>query len=61
MRYVIIGAGAVGGSVGGLLERAGESVVLIARGEHGDRIRQGGLKFVRRVLIITCRVPAMPR
>lgn len=43
MRYVIIGAGAIGGSVGGLLERAGESIVLVARGEHGDCIRENGL------------------
>ena len=34
MRYVVYGAGAVGGVVGGLLHRSGHDVVLIARGTH---------------------------
>ena len=43
MRYVIYGAGAVGGVIGGHLARAGVPVTLIARGEHLDRIRADGL------------------
>lgn len=43
MRFVVIGAGAVGGVVGGLLARAGEDVALVARGEHGARIAADGL------------------
>lgn len=31
MRYIIIGAGAVGGAVGGRLAEAGHEVVLVAR------------------------------
>ena len=42
-RLVVVGAGAVGGTVGGLLFDAGLPVVLVARGEHGRAIRAGGL------------------
>ncbi len=43
MRWVIVGAGAVGGVVGGYLAAAGHDVVLVARGAHLDAIRAGGL------------------
>ncbi len=42
-RLVVIGAGAVGGSIGGLLIEAGHPVVFVARGAHGKKIRQDGL------------------
>lgn len=42
-RFVIIGAGAVGGTLGGLLSRAGTSAVLIARGRHGEVLAADGL------------------
>jgi 2-dehydropantoate 2-reductase len=45
MRYVVYGAGAVGGVVGGLLHRAGHDVVLIARGEHLAAIQRDGLRL----------------
>lgn len=43
MRYVIYGAGAVGGVVGAGLARDGHDVVLIARGAHGEVIASQGL------------------
>lgn len=43
MRYVVFGAGAVGGVVGGLLSVAGSEVALIARGAHLAAIRENGL------------------
>lgn len=43
MRYVVFGAGAVGGVVGGLLSVAGCEVALIARGAHLSAIRENGL------------------
>lgn len=43
VRYVIIGAGAVGGTIGGLMAEAGHDVVLVARGAHLDALRTGGL------------------
>ena len=45
MRYVIYGAGAVGGVIGAKLFEHGHDVVLIARGAHLDTIRSKGLTF----------------
>ncbi|ORA19951.1 2-dehydropantoate 2-reductase [Mycobacterium arosiense ATCC BAA-1401 = DSM 45069] len=42
-RYVIIGAGAIGGTLGGLLARAGTSTVLVARGRHAEVLAADGL------------------
>ena len=44
MRIAIFGAGGIGGYLGGRLSQAGEEVVLIARGEHLQAIRDRGLK-----------------
>ena len=44
-RFVIYGAGAVGGGLGALLTQAGHEVVLIARGPHLDALRSGGLQL----------------
>ncbi|MGO1975493.1 MAG: ketopantoate reductase family protein [Propionibacteriaceae bacterium] len=44
-RYVIIGAGAVGGGIGGLLAVHDVPVTLVARGEHLDRMRSDGLRL----------------
>lgn len=46
MRFVIYGAGGIGGSVGARLHLAGEEVVLIARGEHAAVLQSEGLHFV---------------
>jgi 2-dehydropantoate 2-reductase len=46
MRYIIYGAGGVGGVLGGRLHQAGRDVVLIARGDHLDAIRRDGLRLV---------------
>jgi 2-dehydropantoate 2-reductase len=43
MRYVIYGAGAIGGAIGGALLSAGHDVVLIARGSHLDLMNSHGL------------------
>jgi 2-dehydropantoate 2-reductase len=43
MRYIIYGAGAVGGVVGARLLECGKDVVLIARGDHLEAIRREGL------------------
>ncbi|MFP5019229.1 ketopantoate reductase family protein [Pseudonocardia phyllosphaerae] len=45
MRYVIIGAGAVGGTIGVRLYESGQDVVLVARGRHLAAIRDGGLRL----------------
>ncbi|WP_425244938.1 ketopantoate reductase family protein [Streptomyces sp. NEAU-NA10] len=45
MRYIIIGAGAIGGTVGGRLAQTGQEVVLVARGAHRTALREGGLRL----------------
>ncbi|HEY8489409.1 MAG TPA: 2-dehydropantoate 2-reductase [Dehalococcoidia bacterium] len=43
MRYIIYGAGAVGGSIGARLHQHGREVVLICRGAHLEAVRRDGL------------------
>jgi 2-dehydropantoate 2-reductase len=43
MRFVVFGAGAIGGVVGARLHQGGHQVVLIARGAHHAAIRDHGL------------------
>jgi len=43
MRFVIFGAGAIGGVVGAKLRQSGFDVALIARGAHYEAIREHGL------------------
>jgi 2-dehydropantoate 2-reductase len=42
-RYVVVGAGAIGGTIGGRLHQAGHDVVLVARGAHGEALAAAGL------------------
>lgn len=46
MRFCILGAGAIGGLLGVKLAKAGEEVVVIARGEHLAAIRENGLTLI---------------
>ncbi|MFG2099117.1 ketopantoate reductase family protein [Micromonospora echinaurantiaca] len=61
MRYVIIGAGAVGGTIGVRLAEAGHDVTLVARGAHLDAIRQRGLTLRQPEREQTARLPAVDR
>lgn len=45
MRYIIYGAGAIGGTIGARLSQEGLNVVLIARGAHYDAIARDGLHY----------------
>jgi 2-dehydropantoate 2-reductase len=45
VRYIIIGAGAIGGTIGGCLFQGGHEVVLVARGAHLDALRGDGLRL----------------
>jgi 2-dehydropantoate 2-reductase len=44
-RYVVYGAGAIGGTIGARLHQAGHEVVLIARGRHLKALRGDGLRL----------------
>ncbi len=57
MRWFVVGAGAVGGVVGGLLAHAGEDVTLVARGDHRDAIAANGLRVRTPDLDVTARCP----
>ncbi|MBV9363962.1 MAG: 2-dehydropantoate 2-reductase [Solirubrobacterales bacterium] len=57
MRFVVLGAGAVGGVVGASLHQSGQEVALIARGEHYRAIREGGLTFERPGRSVTLEIP----
>lgn len=45
MRFLVIGAGAIGSVFGGLLAKTGEDVTLVGREPHIAAIRQRGLKI----------------
>jgi 2-dehydropantoate 2-reductase len=44
MRFAIVGAGAIGAFLGAMLARAGEDVILIARGAHLRAMQQHGVR-----------------
>ncbi len=46
MRFVIYGAGGIGGTIGARLFLAGAPVTLIARGAHYDALAASGLQFI---------------
>ena len=63
MRYIIYGAGGIGGGIGALLTRAGREAILIARGDHLIAMREQGLLIrrasgVERVAVQTAAHPA---
>ena len=45
MKYLVIGAGGTGGSIGAYMTEAGKDVTLIARGEHLKRMQEHGLNM----------------
>jgi 2-dehydropantoate 2-reductase len=44
-RYVVYGAGAIGGVIGARLAQGGHDVALIARGAHGEAMARDGLRL----------------
>jgi 2-dehydropantoate 2-reductase len=61
MRYIIIGAGAVGGAIGGRLFEGGREVVLVARGAHYRALAEKGLTLVTPDGTAVLPVPAADR
>lgn len=57
-RYIVFGAGAVGGVVGARLRQAGHEVGLIARGAHLEAIRTHGLRLLTPIEDVTLEIPA---
>ena len=46
-RYVILGAGAVGGVIGSRLAEHGHPVLMLSRGAHAEAIRRDGLRLAQ--------------
>ena len=59
MRICVYGAGAVGGALAVRLKAAGEHVTVIARGAHGEAIRERGLTLITGETRRTVRVPCI--
>jgi 2-dehydropantoate 2-reductase len=59
VRYVVVGAGAVGGTVGGRLYDAGHDVVLVARGPHAEAMQRDGLRLALPDRVLTVRAPVV--
>src|SRR5438552_8414080 len=59
MRYIVIGAGAIGGTIGGRLAASGHEVVLVARGPHLDALRAKGLILATPDGTVTLDIPAV--
>ncbi|MBB5916633.1 2-dehydropantoate 2-reductase [Nocardia transvalensis] len=59
MRYIVVGAGAVGGTIGARLAQHGADVVLVARGRHLEVLQREGLRLVTASGSRTVRVPAV--
>ncbi|MDQ6697360.1 MAG: 2-dehydropantoate 2-reductase [Actinomycetota bacterium] len=61
MRYVVFGAGAIGGTIGGRLFQQDHELVLIARGAHGERLRSDGLTLSDPDETVTLAIPTVSR
>ena len=61
MNVTVVGAGAIGGHIAAKLAAAGESVKVVARGDHLKAIRERGLKLKENGEEIVARVEATDR
>jgi 2-dehydropantoate 2-reductase len=59
VRYIVYGAGAIGGLAGGLMADKGADVVLIARGAHAEAIASDGLTIISAEGTTTVKVPVV--
>lgn len=59
MRYLVYGAGAIGGVIGGHLYRAGRDVTLLARGAHLAALQADGLRLDTADGVLTLPMPAI--
>src|SRR5215470_19826304 len=61
MQFVVFGAGAIGGVLGGRLAQGGYDVVLVARGAHYEAIRDHGLRVDSTDGAVTLPLPVVDR
>ena len=61
VRYIIFGAGGIGGTIGACLHQAGHDVLLVARGAHYEAIKADGLRFETPEQSVVLDVPVVDR
>ncbi|WP_336923420.1 ketopantoate reductase family protein [Aquipuribacter sp. SD81] len=59
MRFVLIGIGAVGGTVAARLAAAGEDVLAVARGAHARAVQEDGLRLATPDGVLHVRLPVV--
>jgi 2-dehydropantoate 2-reductase len=59
MRFIIYGAGGIGGVIGGHLARTGHDVILIGRPGHVNAINKNGLHLITPTGTHVLRIPAV--
>ncbi len=59
MRFVVMGAGAIGGAAGARLFQAGHDVTLVAHGPHGQALAESGLHFEAPGETVTLPIPTV--
>jgi 2-dehydropantoate 2-reductase len=59
MRYIIVGAGGIGGAIGGRLAETGRDVVLVARGANLAALRERGLRLAIPERVIQVHPPVV--
>jgi 2-dehydropantoate 2-reductase len=59
VRFIVYGAGAIGGVVGARLAQGGHDVALIARGAHFEAIRDHGLRIQSPIDDATLAIPVV--
>jgi 2-dehydropantoate 2-reductase len=59
VRYVIVGAGGIGGAIGGRLADTGHDVVLVARGSNAEALRTNGLRLALPDRVIVAHLPVV--
>ena len=59
MRYIIYGAGGIGGGIGAQLFRHGHQVILICRGTHLATVQRRGLTLKTPQESLTLKIPAV--
>jgi 2-dehydropantoate 2-reductase len=59
MRFVIVGAGGIGGALGARLMETGREVLLVARGANAEAMRTDGLRLAIPERVITVHPPVV--
>ena len=59
IKYVVYGAGGIGGVIGARLFQSGADVTLIARGEHGSILQSRGLRLISPQADELVRIPTV--